>query len=194
MTRRPIQITCVSDYGLRKRLTASSHESFVRDNWSRISTLSKSNREIKSINCIITISLRNYIKPNCVFVDPVGKLWLSKKTDVLNKNHQNIHKQNTFKTQPSSTISNGVVTSHTTAYNISVCERMLIRSHTVAYANIRWGTLGLSRCTFCYTQRLNYGVYMFKMYQRTREYSIYVTHTLQHARHTLDTQDLHLIN
>ena len=48
--------------------------------------------------------------------------------------------------------------SHTTAYDISVCQRMIIRSHTQIYVR---GTLGIRRVR-CYTQRLNNFLDMFR--------------------------------
>jgi len=66
---------------------------------------------------------------------------------------------------------------HTTAYGISSCERMLIRSQTLIYVR---GTLGIRRvrseyadirrCTLCYTQRPKFFLDMFKIYQRMRVY------------------------
>jgi len=71
----------------------------------------------------------------------------------------------------------------------SVCSYVLtlgIRRVSSEYADIR-------RRTLCYTQRPNYFLDMFKIYQRMRVYRIYVTNTLTirttyagYARHTLD--------
>ena len=94
--------------------------------------------------------------------------------------------------------------SHTTAYGISVCERMLM--NTFAYARKRWYMLGVRSAYVVYVPKtLTYvGVRcvirrdrivfwtMFKIYQYMRAYRIYVTHTLAirtayagFARHTL---------
>jgi len=76
--------------------------------------------------------------------------------------------------------------SHTTAYDIRVCERVykwgtfLIRWQTSVYlvfyaeTNLFWGET-------------------FKIYQRRHAQRIYVTHTLPCARHTLDTLDIRFI-
>jgi len=94
--------------------------------------------------------------------------------------------------------------SHNTAYGISVCERMPIRSQTLIYFR---STLGIRRVrskyadipwlTLCYTQRPKYVLDMFKIYQRMQAYRIYVIHTLTirtayagYARRTLYTQKL----
>jgi len=78
-------------------------------------------------------------------------------------------------------------------------------AHTLANADIRSrSTLGIRRVrseyadirrrTLCYTQRQTHFLDMFKIYQRMRAYSIYVTHTLTvrttytgYARHTINT-------
>jgi len=105
-----------------------------------------------------------------------------------------------FSLQLTCTVYPSLKCSHTTAYGISVCERMLIRSQTLIYVR---GTLGIRsvrseyadirRCMFCYTQIPNYFLDMFKIYQRMRAYKIYVTYTLAirmayagYARNTLD--------
>jgi len=43
---------------------------------------------------------------------------------------------------------------------------MLIRSHTLGIRRVRSKYAEIRRCTLCYTQRPNYILDMFKMYQR----------------------------
>jgi len=72
----------------------------------------------------------------------------------------------------------------TSAYE-SVCSYAPMRSHTQIYVR---GTLGIRRvcskyadirrCTLCYTQCEMKFLDMFKIHQRMRAYSLYVTHTL----------------
>jgi len=85
--------------------------------------------------------------------------------------------------------------SHTTAYGISVRSQTLIYVRTtLGILRVRSEYADIRRRTLCYTQRPNYFLDMFKMYQRMQAYRIYVTNTLTicityagYARHTLNT-------
>ena len=81
--------------------------------------------------------------------------------------------------------------SHSTAYGISVSERTLIyvRS-TLDIRRVRFEYADKRRRTLCYTERPNYFLDMFKIYQRMRTFRKYVTNTLtirtayaRYARH-----------
>ena len=88
--------------------------------------------------------------------------------------------------------------SHTTAYGISVCQRLIIRSHTQIYVRGTLAYVGVR----CYTQRLNY---FFGHVQKILAYASvqiirysYAHHTLgirwirqayaEYARHTLEVR------
>jgi len=76
--------------------------------------------------------------------------------------------------------------SHTTAYDIRVCERISL------YVRHKWGTFLIRWQTSVLYAETNFLGDIFKIYQRMRAHRIYVTHTLTmctthagYARHTL---------
>jgi len=66
---------------------------------------------------------------------------------------------------------------HTTAYGISVCQRMIIHSHTQIYVRdtldirrVRSSYASIRRCTLLYVEAKLFFLDMFKKFQRMRAY------------------------